>query len=71
MGFIRGIGMPELLIILAIILLVFGTARLPKLAGSMGKAIREFRRTASNSSTPSSATRTKSTTRPRRRTSKK
>ena len=44
MGFLRGIGLPELLIILAIILLVFGTARLPKLANSMGKAVREFRK---------------------------
>ena len=44
MGFIRGIGLPELLIILTIILLVFGTTRLPKLAGSMGKAVKEFRK---------------------------
>ena len=44
MGFLRGIGLTELLIILFIILLVFGTARLPKLAGSMGKAVREFRK---------------------------
>lgn len=44
MGFIRGIGLPELLIVLAIVLLVFGTTRLPKLASSMGKAVREFRK---------------------------
>ncbi len=44
MGFIRGIGLPELLIILTIILLVFGTTRLPKLASSMGKAVKEFRK---------------------------
>ena len=44
MGFLRGIGLPELLIILFIILLVFGTTKLPKLAGSMGKAVREFRK---------------------------
>lgn len=47
MGFLRGIGLPELLIILAIVLLVFGATRLPKLAGSMGKAMREFRKSAS------------------------
>jgi sec-independent protein translocase protein TatA len=53
MGFLRGIGLPELLIILFIILLVFGTARLPKLAGSMGKAVREFRRTTDEQDRPS------------------
>jgi sec-independent protein translocase protein TatA len=47
MGFLRSIGLPELLIILAIVLLVFGATRLPKLAGSMGKAMREFRKSAS------------------------
>lgn len=44
MGFLRGIGLPELLIILTIVLLLFGSTRLPKLAGSMGKAVREFRK---------------------------
>lgn len=53
MGFLRGIGLPELLIILFIVLLVFGTARLPKLAGSMGKAVREFRRTTVEQDRPS------------------
>ena len=42
-----GIGGPELIVILFIIFLVFGSTRLPKLAGSMGKAIKEFRKTAS------------------------
>mgnify|MGYP004412200309 CR=1 len=44
MGFLRGIGLPELLIILTIVLLLFGSTRLPRLASSMGKAIREFRK---------------------------
>ena len=44
MNFLRGIGLPELLIILTIVLLIFGTTRLPKLASSMGKAVREFRK---------------------------
>ena len=35
---------PELLVILVIVLLIFGAGRLPEVAGSMGKAIREFRR---------------------------
>lgn len=37
------IGMPELLIILLIILLVFGAKRLPELARGLGKGIREFK----------------------------
>ena len=38
-----GIGPPELLIIFAILLLVFGASRLPKLARSMGQAGKEFK----------------------------
>ncbi len=38
-----GIGPPELLIIFAILLLVFGATRLPKLARSMGQAGKEFK----------------------------
>jgi sec-independent protein translocase protein TatA len=37
------IGPPELLIILAILLLLFGASRLPKLARSMGQAGKEFK----------------------------
>ena len=37
------VGIWELLIVLAILLLIFGT-RLPSLARSMGKSITEFRR---------------------------
>lgn len=37
------LGVPELLIILVIVLLIFGSNRLPKLARSLGQASREFR----------------------------
>jgi sec-independent protein translocase protein TatA len=37
-------GMPELLVILAIFVLLFGAKRLPDLADGMGKAIRNFKR---------------------------
>ena len=39
------IGFPELLIILAIALLVFGPKKLPEVGRSIGRAVREFRRT--------------------------
>lgn len=39
------IGFPELLIILAIALLIFGPKRLPEVSRSIGRAVREFRRT--------------------------
>ena len=38
------VGPAELLIVLAIALLLFGSAKLPKLARSMGQASKEFRR---------------------------
>ena len=37
------LGTPELLVILVIVLLVFGGARLPKLAHSLGQAQKEFK----------------------------
>ena len=38
-----GIGMPELVIILVIILLIFGAGKLPELGNSLGKAIKGFK----------------------------
>jgi sec-independent protein translocase protein TatA len=39
-----GIGTTELLVILFIILLVFGSKKLPELAKGLGKGINEFKR---------------------------
>jgi sec-independent protein translocase protein TatA len=39
-----GLGAPELLVIGGIVLLLFGPAKLPALAGSIGKGIREFKK---------------------------
>ena len=38
------IGMPELVIIMAIALLIFGPRKLPELGRSLGKSLGEFRR---------------------------
>ena len=39
-----GISVPQLLIVLAIVLLVFGTKRMASLGGDLGGAIRGFRK---------------------------
>ena len=38
------LGFPEILIILVIVLLLFGAKRIPEIAGSMGKGIKEFKK---------------------------
>ena len=42
-----GIGMPELIVILAIALIVIGPKKLPDLAKSLGRAMREFKKATS------------------------
>jgi sec-independent protein translocase protein TatA len=39
-----GIGMPELLIILVIILIIFGAGKLPEIGGAIGKGIKNFKK---------------------------
>jgi sec-independent protein translocase protein TatA len=39
-----GLGAPELIIILLVVLLLFGANKLPKLAKSLGEASKEFRK---------------------------
>ncbi len=41
-----GLGIPELLIILVIVLVIFGAGRLTEIMGALGKGIREFRKAA-------------------------
>jgi len=43
MSFLRDFGLPELLIILVIIIILFGPGRIGKVAGELGKGIRSFR----------------------------
>ena len=39
-----GVSMPELLLLLVVVLLVFGSNKLPEIGGGLGRAIRNFRR---------------------------
>jgi sec-independent protein translocase protein TatA len=39
----QGIGAPELIIILVILLLLFGARRLPEIARSVGKSTKEYK----------------------------
>lgn len=38
------LGVPELLIILLLVIIIFGVGKLPEIGGALGKGIREFRR---------------------------
>jgi len=40
----RNIGVPELILILIILLIIFGAGKLPEIARSLGKAIKEFKK---------------------------
>lgn len=45
-----GLGLPELIIILVIVLILFGSTRLPKLSRSIAESARELREGLSSSS---------------------
>jgi len=42
-GFLGGIGVPELLIILVVVLLIFGPKNLPKLGSAIGRTVKGVR----------------------------
>jgi sec-independent protein translocase protein TatA len=42
------LGLPEILLILLVVLLLFGAKRIPEVAGSLGKGINEFKRNMSD-----------------------
>jgi sec-independent protein translocase protein TatA len=42
-----GIGIPELIIILVIVLIIFGANKLPEIGSGMGRAIRNFKKATS------------------------
>ena len=41
--FLGGLGGPEIFLILAVVVLLFGAKKIPDLARGMGKGIREFK----------------------------
>ncbi len=43
-----GLGMPELLVILVIIVIIFGAGRLPEIGSGIGKGIKNFRKATAN-----------------------
>jgi TatA/E family protein of Tat protein translocase len=47
LAFIEGIGGPELLMIMFIVLLLFGADKMPDLARGLGRAVREFKKATS------------------------
>jgi sec-independent protein translocase protein TatA len=44
-----GIGVPELLIILVIILIIFGVGKLPEIGSALGKGIKNFKKSMNES----------------------
>ncbi len=57
-----GISLPELIILLLVLLLVFGAKRLPEMGRSLGKGMREFKDSVSGVEETFSSTTTTTTT---------
>jgi sec-independent protein translocase protein TatA len=55
MGF-GPIGLPQILIILVIVLLIFGAKRLPEIGSSLGKGIRSFKSSVTGEEEPNQTT---------------
>jgi sec-independent protein translocase protein TatA len=47
-----GIGMPELIVVLVIIMIVFGAGKLPEIGSGIGKGIRNFKKSVSGEDSP-------------------
>lgn len=47
-----GLGMPELMIILVIVVIIFGASKLPELGAGLGKGIKNFKSATREAETP-------------------
>jgi len=47
-----GLGMPELIIILVIIVIIFGAGKLPEIGSGIGKGIKNFKKATREEETP-------------------
>lgn len=56
---ILGLGTPELIIILVILILLFGAAKLPQLAKSVGSSMKELRKGMQDDGKPTKPTTSK------------
>lgn len=43
-GFLPNLGLPELLLVLALALIIFGPGKLPDVGKALGKSIKEFKK---------------------------
>lgn len=48
LAFIEGLGGPELIVVLVLVLFLFGANKLPELARGLGKSVKEFKKAASD-----------------------
>ena len=44
LGVIFGLGVPELILILVIVMIIFGVGRIPEIGGALGRSIRAFKK---------------------------
>jgi sec-independent protein translocase protein TatA len=51
-GVLMGLGIPELIVILFIIILIFGASRLPEIGRGLGRGIRNFKDATTRDSLP-------------------
>jgi sec-independent protein translocase protein TatA len=62
---IMGLGAPELVVILIILLVLFGGAKLPALAKGLGQSVKEFKKAAKEEDEPAKPAETKKAEEPK------
>jgi sec-independent protein translocase protein TatA len=59
-----GLGAPELIIILVVVVIIFGVGKLTEVGGAVGKGIREFRKASKEDDEPKKISEAQSTVQP-------